>query len=161
MSEPPRISPQFSRTPGLIAALFFCAAAPAFSDGHALGLGDGTTITNAPALSGRLLASNCFQCHATNGVGGFDRLAGLGADEIMEEMLEKRAKSKDKIMNVHALGYSLAQLEQLSAYLALVRTNAACPSQRLQAGRGISNPSLFDAGSEKSGVQPTLSGDKR
>ena len=32
------------------------------------------------ADNGRLLASNCFQCHGTNGkpsVGGFDRLAGM------------------------------------------------------------------------------------
>ena len=31
---------------------------------------------------GRLLASNCFQCHGTNGKGpGFDKLAGKSASE--------------------------------------------------------------------------------
>lgn len=129
MNAPSRLNPRVCRASGLIATLFFFAAAPAFSDGHAPALGAGTTVT-APAMPGRLLASNCFQCHATNGVGGFDRLVGLGADEIMEEMLEKRAKSKAKIMNVHALGYSREQLEQLSAYLASVRTNATRPSSR-------------------------------
>ncbi|WP_425485618.1 c-type cytochrome, partial [Hydrogenophaga aromaticivorans] len=38
---------------------------------------------------GRLLASNCFQCHGTNGRGpGFERLAGESADEIYDELRE-------------------------------------------------------------------------
>ncbi|MGD9888678.1 MAG: cytochrome c [Halothiobacillaceae bacterium] len=129
MGAPSCLNPKACCTSGLIAALFSFAATPAFSDGHAPALGAGATVS-APAMPGRLLASNCFQCHATQGVGGFDRLAGLGADEIMEEMLEKRAKSKAKIMNVHALGYSREQLEQLSAYLASVRANDARPPSR-------------------------------
>ncbi|MDD2892354.1 MAG: cytochrome c [Halothiobacillaceae bacterium] len=129
MNVPSRLNSKVYRASGLIAALFLFTAAPAFSDGHAPALGAGASVTT-PSMPGRLLASNCFQCHATNGVGGFDRLAGLGADEIMDEMLEKRAKSKAKIMSVHALGYSREQLEQLSAYLASVHTNAARPSSR-------------------------------
>ena len=36
---------------------------------------------------GRLLASNCFQCHGTNGQGpGFDTIAGKSASEIYQEL---------------------------------------------------------------------------
>ncbi|MFD2451435.1 c-type cytochrome [Ideonella paludis] len=41
-------------------------------------------VSAVPA--GRLLASNCFQCHGTNGAGpGFDRLAGKSANEILKK----------------------------------------------------------------------------
>lgn len=70
--------------------------------------------------SGRLLASNCFQCHGTNGKGpGFDRLAGKPANEIYEELLEFRSGQEGQgLMAKHALGYTDAQLRALSAYLA-------------------------------------------
>ena len=44
---------------------------------------------SAPPV-GRLLASNCFACHGTNGrpAGGFDRLAGESASEIYDELKE-------------------------------------------------------------------------
>ena len=36
---------------------------------------------------GRLLASNCFQCHGTNGNGpGFDKLTGKSADKMFKKM---------------------------------------------------------------------------
>ena len=35
-------------------------------------------------VPGRLLASNCFQCHGTGGYGGFDRIRGGEADEVLE-----------------------------------------------------------------------------
>lgn len=67
---------------------------------------------------GRLLASNCFQCHGTNGAGpGFDRLAGKPANEIYQEMKEMQAKPEDKgIMAKHAWGYSDPQLRALSTW---------------------------------------------
>lgn len=68
----------------------------------------------AASTEGRLLASNCFQCHGTNGTGGFDNIRGGEAQEITE-FLTKTA-SKD-IMAAHAQGYTPAQLQKIIAYL--------------------------------------------
>lgn len=94
---------------------------------HALaGLLALAAATAAPAQTvppGRLLASNCFQCHGTNGKGpGFDRLAGKSASEIYKELLEMRAgKEGDGLMTRHAMGYTDAQLRLLSGYFATQR----------------------------------------
>jgi cytochrome c553 len=72
---------------------------------------------------GRLLASNCFQCHGTNGKGpGFDKLAGKSASELYKELLEFRSGKEGKgIMAAHVMGYSDAQLRALSTYLSTQR----------------------------------------
>lgn len=77
--------------------------------------------STAPSIgvpTGRLLASNCFQCHGTNGVssGGFDRLAGQSAREIADEMKEMSARVDKGIMHVQALGYTDQQIWQLATY---------------------------------------------
>ena len=78
--------------------------------------------TSAPP-SGRLLASNCFQCHGTNGKGpGFDSLAGQSASKLYGEMAEFRSGQEGSgIMARHALGYTDAQLRALAQYLSTVR----------------------------------------
>ena len=81
-----------------LAALLLLAA-PAFAQ----------TVDN-----GRLLASNCFQCHGTGGVGGFDRIRGSDAAEV-RDYLRKSASSD--IMAAHAQGYTSAQLDAIIAYL--------------------------------------------
>ena len=75
------------------------------------------------ALNGRLLASNCFQCHGTNGNGGFDRLAGKSASEIYGELREFASGKEDAngIMAAHAMGFSDAQLKSIASYFASVR----------------------------------------
>jgi len=75
------------------------------------------------ALNGRLLASNCFQCHGTNGTGGFDRLAGKSAAEIYGELREFASGKEDAngIMAAHAMGFSDAQLKSIASYFASVR----------------------------------------
>lgn len=82
------------------------------------------TLAQTPP-PGRLLASNCFQCHGTNGKGpGFDRLAGESASEIYEELVEMRAKASrtaTDIMAKHAMGYTDAQLRQLAQWLSTQR----------------------------------------
>jgi sulfide dehydrogenase cytochrome subunit len=72
---------------------------------------------------GRLLASNCFQCHGTNGKGpGFDKLAGKSAGEIYKELREfQSGKEGDGIMARHAMGYTDAQLRSLSGWLSTQR----------------------------------------
>lgn len=76
---------------------------------------------------GRLLASNCFQCHGTNGTpatGGFDKIAGMSATKVASELSEMRAEtiagSEHPIMTVHAQAYSLAEIDLISRYLATV-----------------------------------------
>jgi cytochrome c553 len=77
--------------------------------------------TAVPA--GRLLASNCFQCHGTYGRGpGFDRLTGESASEIYKELLAFRSgKEGRNIMAAHALAYTDAQLRQLADWLSRQR----------------------------------------
>lgn len=75
--------------------------------------------------TGRLLASNCFQCHGTNGSGGFDRLSGESADSLYNELREFALKSGsdayNDIMAAHAKGYTDAQMRAIATYLANVR----------------------------------------
>ena len=73
-----------------------------------------TTVAQAANTEGRLLASNCFQCHGTNGNGGFEEIRGKDAKELIE--FQDKPASRD-IMAAHAQGYTTAQLRQIAAYL--------------------------------------------
>jgi cytochrome subunit of sulfide dehydrogenase len=78
-------------------------------------------VSAAPPPPGRLLASNCFQCHGTNGAGpGFENLAGKSARSIYEEMKELQAgKEGENIMSKHSRGYTDEQLHLLAEWLSL------------------------------------------
>lgn len=71
---------------------------------------------------GRELASNCFQCHGTNGRGpGFDDLSGKSSNSIYADLKDfASGKEGDGIMAVHAKGYTDQQLRELSDYIASV-----------------------------------------
>lgn len=71
---------------------------------------------------GRELASNCFQCHGTNGRGpGFDNLSGESSNSIYADLKEfSSGKEGDGIMALHAKGYTDQQLRELSDYIASV-----------------------------------------
>jgi len=73
--------------------------------------------------AGRLLASNCFQCHGTNGKGpGFEQINGKSTDEIYKDLKEMQAgKEGQGLMTKHAMGYSDAQLRAISQWLATQR----------------------------------------
>ena len=90
----------------LIAATALAASQPALAQ----------TAISPP---GRLLASNCFQCHGTNGNGpGFDKLAGKSASKLFKEMKKYQSgKEGEGIMASHAMGYTDAQLRELSQWL--------------------------------------------
>lgn len=62
--------------------------------------------------AGRLLASNCFQCHGTLGMGGFDRIRG-DADELRDYL---NRPARGDIMAAHAQGYTTAQINAIVAY---------------------------------------------
>ena len=65
---------------------------------------------------GRVLASNCFQCHGTNGH-GMGSLAGKSASDIAGDMKEMALKSPgEKMMFAHARGYSAAQIDLIADY---------------------------------------------
>jgi len=73
-----------------------------------------STIAQPTNTEGRLLASNCFQCHGTLGTGGFDSIRGSEASEVLEYMTETANRD---IMAAHAQGYTRAQLQSIIAYL--------------------------------------------
>jgi cytochrome c553 len=78
----------------------------------------GVAAQTTPA--GRLLASNCFQCHGTNGKGpGFETLAGRSSAEIYEKLVSfASGKEGQGLMARHAMGYTDAQMKSLAAWLA-------------------------------------------
>ncbi len=78
------------------------------------GSGSGTPVAQPANTTGRLLASNCFQCHGTLGRGGFDNIRGGEAGEV-SEYLGKTASGD--IMAAHAQGYTPAQLDAIVKYL--------------------------------------------
>ena len=73
--------------------------------------------------AGRLLASNCFQCHGYNGKSriGFEQLAGKSSSEIYKELVEMRSKTPPKMMDMHARGYTDAQARLIADYLSVQR----------------------------------------
>jgi cytochrome c553 len=91
---------------GLVLVL---AAAPAFAQ------------TTTPPPPGRLLASNCFQCHGTNGSGGVENIAGKSASEIYNELKEMQGKTPPKMMDMHARGFTDAELQLIANYFAAQR----------------------------------------
>ena len=78
-----------------------------------------STYTSGAATlnhDGRLLASNCFQCHGTNGH-GMESLAGESAREISEELFEMKQKPAGAdMMHVHAQGYTTDQVNKIADY---------------------------------------------
>jgi len=73
-----------------------------------------STIAQPTNTEGRLLASNCFQCHGTGGTGGFEEIRGKSANELIE-FFDKPASGD--IMAAHAQGYTAEQLRKVAAYL--------------------------------------------
>jgi cytochrome c553 len=92
---------------GLVLAL---ASLPAFAQ----------TTTSAPP-PGRLLASNCYQCHGTNGSGGVESIRGESVSEIYNELKEMQRKSRPEMMDMHARGYTDAEIRLLATYLSTLR----------------------------------------
>lgn len=73
-----------------------------------------SAIAQPANTEGRLLASNCYQCHGTLGTGGFDSIRGSEASEVLEYLT--KTANKD-IMAAHAQGYTRAQLQSIITYL--------------------------------------------
>ena len=68
---------------------------------------------------GRLLASNCSQCHGTSEqAAGFDKVTGKPADKLYRKLKDfQSGKEGENIMARHAMGFSDAQLRELTQWL--------------------------------------------
>lgn len=86
------------------------------------------TVDAAKAAKGRVLASNCTQCHSTRGQyrsGGFDSLVDKTYAEIKKDMMEMKAKTpgsgeaSQEIMIVHAKAYTDEEIDLIAYYLSL------------------------------------------
>jgi cytochrome subunit of sulfide dehydrogenase len=75
--------------------------------------------SHAAPPAGQLLASQCAQCHGTNGNGpGFDELAGKGANELYNELREMKNRVLiEGIMDRQARGYTDGQLRLIADFL--------------------------------------------
>lgn len=79
------------------------------------------TAAQAEPPAGRLLASQCAQCHGTNGnsVGEIDSLAGKSYSDLYNDLLEMKYSSDlNDIMHRQAKGYSAEQLDLIAKYFA-------------------------------------------
>lgn len=83
---------------------------------------DDANNTTPPAASveGRLLASQCAQCHGTDGYSKteIDSLAGESVGEIVEEMQEMKASNENDIMHFQARGYTDEQIRLIANFFA-------------------------------------------
>ena len=69
-------------------------------------------------MPGRLLASNCFQCHGTNGYAGELKIGEQSASSIISDMNEMRTKNPgSNIMNVHARAYTTEEIKLIANYI--------------------------------------------
>ncbi len=118
-----RLPYQLTAIAGIVTLLSACgggsdastAVAEASSDKVQLAATSATGLIQQPAnTAGRLLASNCFQCHGTLGRGGFDSIRGSDAAEVVEYL---RKPADSSIMAAHAQGYTTAQLQSIVSYL--------------------------------------------
>jgi len=68
--------------------------------------------------NGRLLASQCFQCHGFNGrsKGEIDSIAGKSAKDLYGDLKDFQTNPKNDIMNKQARIYSDAELWAIADY---------------------------------------------
>lgn len=98
-----------SRGSILIAALAYIA----------LGANTDAGAQSAVSPPGRLLASNCSQCHGTTAAApGFDKLTGKSASKLYKKLKEFQSGGEgENIMARHAMGFTDAQLRELAQWL--------------------------------------------
>ena len=73
------------------------------------------------AEPGRLLASQCAQCHGTNGAGpGFEEIAGK---DLFNDLLDMKYRPIEGIMDRQARGYTDEQLRLIADYLSALPGN--------------------------------------
>ncbi len=77
-------------------------------------------LASAPASAeppiGQLLASQCAQCHGTNG-SGYESIAGKSYSSLLGDLLEMKNRPVETIMDRQVRGYTDDQLRMISDYL--------------------------------------------
>lgn len=69
-------------------------------------------------LPGRVLASNCFQCHGTNGYAGELKIGEQSASSIISDLNEMKTKDpRSNIMNAHARAYTAEEIKIIAEYI--------------------------------------------
>lgn len=69
-------------------------------------------------LPGRVLASNCFQCHGTNGYAGELKIGEQSASSIISDINEMKTKDpRSNIMIVHAKAYTDEEIKLIATYI--------------------------------------------
>lgn len=87
-------------------------------------LGASALVSAQDPNQGRLLASNCANCHGTDGrsQGGMPGLAGLSKAYIVKQMQDyKSGKRAATIMHQLAKGYNDVEIEALAAYFSSIK----------------------------------------
>ena len=77
---------------------------------------------NDPTID-RLVASQCAQCHGTNGnaVGEMDRLDDESPKDLYEDLMSMRSEDRaENIMDHQALGYTEEQISRIASWYGLV-----------------------------------------
>ena len=75
------------------------------------------SLAQPTQTAGRLLASNCFQCHGTGGMGGLEKIRGGDVKEVRDYRNLLRKPANQDIMAAHAQGYTDAQIAAIIQYL--------------------------------------------
>lgn len=77
-------------------------------------MANGITTLDHP---GHLLASNCFQCHGTDGFAGELKIASQSASSIVNKFNSYRTKPANAdIMYVHAYAYTPEEISLIADY---------------------------------------------
>lgn len=86
-----------------------------------LGAGALVAAQESAPTPGRLLASNCSQCHgAAEGSPGFDKVTGKSAGKLYKELKKFQSGGEgENIMARHAKGYTDTQLRELTQWLSM------------------------------------------
>lgn len=87
-------------------------------------LGASALVSAQDPNQARLLASNCANCHGTDGrsQGGIPALTGLAKPYIVQRMQDyKSGKGTATIMHQLAKGYTDAEIEALAAYFSSLK----------------------------------------
>ena len=90
----------------------------------------------------RLLASQCAQCHGTNGhaVGDMDGLSDESYKDLYEDLMDMRSEDRpEDIMDHQALGYTNDQIRRIAAYYGM------------RSGKGGEQPEGVDESEEQKG----------
>lgn len=83
-----------------------------------LGVGQTALAEDDPTVN-RLLASQCAQCHGTNGyaVGDMDGLSDESFKDLYEDLMDMRGEDRpEDIMDHQALGYTEDQIRRIALY---------------------------------------------